>query len=100
MSEPRNQDPRNQVVSARIPADLAARLVAEAEARGVRPSEVVRAALEAYFSGVRVCDVVSVQPGHRVRVLHDEPGYATANPVVTDQSGLAFAPSTVALGGS
>lgn len=92
-------DPRNQVVSARIPADLAHRLVAEAEARGVRPSDLVREALEAYFSGVRVCDVVSVQPGHRVRVLHDEPGCATANPVVTDQTELTFAPGTVALGG-
>jgi type IV secretory pathway ATPase VirB11/archaellum biosynthesis ATPase len=90
---------RNYVVSARIPATLAERLVAETKARGIGSSDVIREALEAYFSGVRMADVVVVQPGHRVRVLHDEPGYETANPVVTDQGTLTFAPSTVALGG-
>ncbi len=89
-----------QVVSARIPGDLAVRLLAEADAKGVSASEVVRDALEAWFSQPRLSDVVVVQVGFRVRVLRDERGYETNNPVVTDQDReLTFGPSTVALGG-
>jgi hypothetical protein len=89
----------SQVVSARLPAELAARLLAEAEAKGVRPSEVVRAALEAYFAGPRWSEVVAVQVGFRIRVLRDERGYETENPVVTEQQpALTFPPSTMALG--
>ena len=37
----------NQVISARLPTDLAEELLAEAARRGVRPSELVRQAVEA-----------------------------------------------------
>ena len=92
----------SQVVSARIPAALARQLLAYAEEHGLRPSDVVREALDAYLGTgprVRGYDVVVVQAGFRVRVLRDEPGYETENPVVTEHD-IVFAPGTVALGGA
>jgi hypothetical protein len=92
-------DERSQVVSARIPAPLAARLVRAAAELGVRPSDVVREALEAYFTHGTVRECVVAQTGHRITILRYEGGYETENPVVTDHD-VTFAPTTVALGGS
>lgn len=95
----RNPVDANPVMSARLPRELAFRLAAVARERGMRPSDLIREAIEAYLSGApRLCDVVVVHAGHRVRVLRDEPGYATENPVVTDHD-LVFPPTNVALGG-
>lgn len=70
-----------QVLSARLPVELADKVFEEAARRGVPVSEVVRAAVDNYFSP-RLVNVVSVQPGLRVRMFVTI-AYDTANPVVT-----------------
>ena len=72
----------NQVLSARIPTALAERVLAEAARRNVRASEIVRAAIEEYFSPP-VFLVVNVQAGARFRVFRTATAYDTGNPVVT-----------------
>ena len=44
------RQPVGAVLSVRVPSELASRLAEEAERRGVRLSDVVRAAIEAYLS--------------------------------------------------
>lgn len=70
-----------QVLSARLPSDLADKVFDEAARRGVPVSAVVRAAVDHYFSP-RLVNVVSAQPGLRVRMFVTI-AYDTANPVVT-----------------
>jgi hypothetical protein len=71
----------SQVLSARIPAALADQVFEEAARRGVSMSEVVRAAIEDYFTP-RLVHVLTAQPGERVRIFIAYT-YDTANPVVT-----------------
>jgi hypothetical protein len=68
------------VVSARMPRDLANRVFAEAARRGVKPSEVIRDAVERYFVPA-VYVSVNVY-GSRVRFADANP-YGMLNPVVT-----------------
>ncbi|HVF05210.1 MAG TPA: hypothetical protein VNA20_10240 [Frankiaceae bacterium] len=72
----------NQVLSARIPTALADRVFAEAARRNVKASEIVRVAVESYFSPP-VFAVVKVQVGPRVRMFLTTAAYDTENPVVT-----------------
>lgn len=72
----------NQVLSARIPAALANRVFFEAERRQLKVSEVVRAAIEQYFTPT-VFNVIKVQTGERVRMFLTTVAYDTENPVVT-----------------
>lgn len=76
-----------QVVSARLPAELAQRVIAEAEARGTRLSEVIREAVEAHLTGVRYGSMTGY-PGRRLRLISQVSGYETENPVVTEAPGL------------
>jgi hypothetical protein len=72
----------SQVLSVRLPTGLAHRVLGEAARRGVRPSEVVRAAIETYFDPP-VFRVLKVQPSARVRFFLVPAAYDTVNPVVT-----------------
>lgn len=69
----------NQVISARLPTALAEELLSEADRRGVRPSELVREAVESMLHdrpGI-VADLVANSGGTlRVAVLSD---YRTEN---------------------
>lgn len=71
----------NQVLSARIPVALAEQVFDEAARRGVSMSEVVRAAIEEFFTP-KVVHILTAQPGERVRIFLTYT-YDTANPVVT-----------------
>lgn len=71
-----------QVVSARLPSGLAHVLLAEAARRGLRPSEIVREAVEHYLNPP-VWKVIRLQPGERVRFFLTTVAYDTTNPVVT-----------------
>jgi hypothetical protein len=72
----------SQVLSVRVPDDVAALVLAEAERRGVRLSEVVRGALVAYVTPWAGWKVVTVHVSERVR-FRDVSWHGTANPVVT-----------------
>jgi predicted DNA-binding protein len=81
-----------QVVSARLPVDLAQQVLAEASRRGAKPSELVREAIEHYFRRDRTGSVTAYA-GQRVRLWQQFASYETENPAVTDP-----APNLVALG--
>lgn len=72
-----------QVLSARLPTPLADLVFDEAERLNTTLSEVVRAALEQYFSPLVHEPQVNVYLGWRIRVFRVDPAYDTANPVVT-----------------
>lgn len=75
-----------QVISARLPAALAEELLAEAAARSMRPSELVRQAVEGLLSHPRPVAGVSVSAGIRVRIFTPLPQQArteNCNLVVT-----------------
>jgi predicted DNA-binding protein len=91
-----------QVFSARLPTDLAQRLLETARDRDQRPSDLVREAVEQYLTaGHQMLFVsVSAQPGDRLRMLSDQWGVATEIPAVTQPSGLAdlvYPPTRVSL---
>lgn len=71
----------SQVLSVRVPDDIAALVFAEAERRGVRLSDVVRGALIDYV-GPRHWEVITIQVSERVR-FRDVSWHGTTNPVVT-----------------
>lgn len=87
-----------QVLSARLPRELAHRVFAAAEERRTRPSDVLREALESYFAkDHHVLEAsATAQPGPRVR-LFGPPlrGYETQNP--TDIVVSAFDGSPLSL---
>lgn len=58
----------NQVISARLPTALAEELLAEAARRGVRPSELVRSAVEAWLRVTPGVIDVSAYAGQNMRV--------------------------------
>ncbi len=78
-----------QVISARLPTVLAEGLLAEANRRGIRPSELVRQAVEAYMRrGTCRVASVSAQTTGLLSVSTPLQARPTANPnlVVTPQS--------------
>jgi len=81
-----------QVVSARLPVELAQELLAEAARRGSKPSELVREAVEQYFRKGGI-ESVTAYAGQRIRLFQQFASYETENPVVTDPP-----PNLVALG--
>jgi hypothetical protein len=70
-----------QVISARLPTILAEELLDEASRRGVRPSEVVRQAVEAYLrSGSARVAGISARSTGTLRVTTPLSDYRTENP--------------------
>ncbi len=70
-----------QVISARLPTILAERLLSEASSRGIRPSEVVRQAVEAYIrSGACRAASVSAQGTGNMSVASPLASQPTRNP--------------------
>ena len=76
-----------QVISARLPGLLAEHVLSEASQRGIRPSELVRQALEAYMrSGSGTIASVSVQTTGSLSVSGKIKAQPTQNPnLVVDQ---------------
>ena len=72
----------SQVISVRVPDDLAHLLFAEVDRRHARLSDVVRAALDQYFRPA-TWGVIRVMPGERVRFGVLGPFNDTTNPTVT-----------------
>ncbi len=73
-----------QVISARLPAVLAEELLDDASRRGIRPSELVRQAVEAYLrAGSPRVAGISAQSTGTLRVVTPLGNYRTenANPV-------------------
>ncbi len=69
-----------QVISARLPTVLAEELLAEAARRGVRPSELVRQAVESILrTGPRGAVDISAYAGTNMRVMTPLPGQRTEN---------------------
>jgi hypothetical protein len=75
----------SQVLSARIPRGLADGVFATAARRGMKPSDIVRAAIETYLNPP-VFHVIKVQPSDRVRFFRTVASYETTNPVVTTEN--------------
>jgi len=73
-----------QVISARLPVALAQQLLDEAGRRGVKPSDLVREAMEGFLSQDALPESVTGFPGHRLHFSRLSMPYATENPVVTD----------------
>lgn len=70
-----------QVISARLPTILAEHVLAEASDRGIRPSELVRQAVEAYIrSGVCRAASVSAQGTGNMSVSSPLESQPTRNP--------------------
>jgi predicted transcriptional regulator len=69
----------SHVVSVRLPAPLAERLLAEASARKMRPSEVVRQAVEAFLAGQGSVLALSATCSERMRVAPLAGQYETVN---------------------
>ncbi len=82
-----------QVVSARLPVALAQQLLTEAGRRGIKPSELVREAMEEFLNRGLLHESVTGFPGHRLHFSSLSMPYATENPAVTD-----LPPDFVALG--
>src|SRR6266851_8293185 len=69
------------VISARLPTVLAEELLSEASRRGVRPSEVVRQAVEAYLrAGSAKVAGISARSTGMLRVVTPLSDYRTENP--------------------
>ncbi|WP_216894523.1 CopG family transcriptional regulator [Nocardia alni] len=90
-----------QVVSARLPAQLAEELLTEAERRGIKPSELIRDALQQYLhprfnviAGGTAFINVSTSPLLTVRTRVDQYLAENSNPVV--QQAEALVPPLVA----
>lgn len=73
-----------QVISARLPVALAQQLLSEAERRGVKPSDLVREAMEEFLSQDALPESVTGFPGHRLHFSSLSMPYATENPAVMD----------------
>ena len=83
-----------QVISARLPTMLAEDLLAEASDRGIRPSELVRQAVEAYMrSGARRVASISAQ-GVNISVSSPQKAQPTENPnlIVDTQTDVELTP--------
>lgn len=72
-----------RVVSARLPIDLADRLVERAKAMNVRPSDVIRDALERSFRQTAFDPVLNTGNGLNLRVMGIQEAYGTENPLVS-----------------
>jgi hypothetical protein len=68
-----------QVISTRVPAGLVEELQAEAARQGVRPSELLRRAVEGLLSCGPVITELNPSTGNQMRVVTDLPKYATEN---------------------
>jgi hypothetical protein len=76
-----SQPSGTQVISARLPTVLAEHLLAEASNRGIRPSELVRQAVEAYMrSGLGRVASVSAQGTGNMSVASPLEAQPTMNP--------------------
>lgn len=73
-----------QVISARLPVALAQQLLSEAGRRGVKPSDLVREAMEEFLSPDASTESVTGFPGHRLHFWSLLMPYATENPAVMD----------------
>jgi hypothetical protein len=76
-----------QVISARLPTALAEKLLAEAARRGLKPSELVRAAVERMLHAEAGLAAFTMSNDVRVRVLTPVSPSRTENPnlVLTDE---------------
>jgi hypothetical protein len=68
-----------QVLSTRVPAALAQELQVEAARQGVRPSELLRRAVEGLLSHGSVATELNPTTGNQMRVTTDLPKYTTEN---------------------
>lgn len=76
-----NRPSGTQVISARLPTILAEQLLSEASNRGIRPSELVRQAVEAYVrSGACRVASVSAQGTGNMSVASPLEAHPTRNP--------------------
>ncbi len=73
-----------QVISARLPVALAQQLLNEAGRRGVKPSDLVREAMEQFLSQDALPESVTGFPGRRLHFSSLSMPYTTENPAVMD----------------
>lgn len=83
-----------QVVSARLPVALAQQLLSEAARRGIKPSDLVREAMDEHLNQpYRETGSITAFAGQRMQLHQLFVSYATENPIVTEEP-----PNFVALG--